>query len=139
MAGTQSDDLKNFLIGIINEINKHSNRLVELNVRPRDYFSIQLVGVKRYKNVVCFVKNEPVLSISKYANLYESLFVNPSYNTLQKRQSPPQSLQLRKKDWGRYPHNLEYDLTKDKDIILQLCQKACQNYRRARVYGKKSG
>jgi hypothetical protein len=131
MAGTHSDNLKNFLIGIINEINKNSKRLIELNVRPRDYFSIQLVGVKRYKNVVCFVKNEPVLSVSKYANLYESFFDDPPYNTLKRRKVPPQGLQLRKKDWDRYPHNLEYDLNKDKEVVLQLCQKACRNYRRS--------
>jgi hypothetical protein len=66
------DSLKNALTEIVNEINKQSDRVFELNMRPRDYYSIQLAGAKRYKNVVCFVKNEPVLSISKYANLNQS-------------------------------------------------------------------
>ena len=79
---------------------------------------------------MCFVKDEHVLSISEYANIKKSLFDNPPYNKLKKRSDPPKGLQLRKKDGGRYPYHLEYSLKEDKNIVFQLCKKACENYHR---------
>jgi len=76
------------------------------------------------------MKNEPVLSINKYANIKESLFENPPYNKLTKRSFPPQGLQLRKESWDLYPHHVEYDLKEDKDVIFQLCKEACEHFRR---------
>jgi hypothetical protein len=122
------DRIKNFVEEIVNEINKQGYGTFELN-DTSGYFSIQRAGAKRYKNVVCFVKNELVLSISKYANIEKSLVDNPPYNKLKKRTSPPQGLQLRPEKWDLYPHNVEYDLKEDKDVIFQLCRKACENFR----------
>ena len=130
MKITQSEDaLKNFLVEIVGEINKQSYLVFELN-DTSGYFSIQVAGRGTYKNVVCFVKNEPVLSINAHANIKESLFQNPPYNKLTKRSFPPRGLQLRKESWGLYPHHVEYDLTEDKDVIFQLCKEACENFRR---------
>jgi len=130
MERTQDgDSLKNFLKEIVCKINKQSYLAFELN-ETSGYFSIQVAGRKRYKNVVCFVKNEPVLSINAYANIKESLFENPPYNKLTKRPFPPQGLQLRKESWDLYPHHVEYDLKEDKDVIFQLCKKACEQFRR---------
>jgi hypothetical protein len=117
--------LKNFLEEAVNEINKHGSGAFELN-ETGGYFSIQRAGVKRYKNIVCFVKNEQVLSISKYANIEESLFANPPFNKLKRRIDPPPALQLR--DKRLYPYHFEYELKEDKDVIFQLCRKACENY-----------
>jgi len=122
------DSIKNFVEEIVNEINKQGYGAFELN-ETSGYFSIQRAGKKEYKNVVCFVKNEQVLSISKYANIKKSLFDNPPYNKLKKRPCPPQGLQLRKESWHLYPHNVEYDLKEDKDVIFQLYRKACENFR----------
>jgi len=121
--------MKNFLEEIISEINKQSNRTFELN-DTTGYFSIALSGATRNKNIVCFVKNEPVLSINMNVNIKNSLFDNPPYNKLKKRDTPPRGLQLRSEDLNRYPHNLEYNLKTDKEIIFQLCKKACENFRR---------
>ena len=123
------DSLKNFLEEIVDKINMHSDMAFEVNP-TKGYFSIQVAGRKKYKNVVCFVKNEPVLSINTYANISKSLFENPPYNKLKKRSFPPQDLQLRKKSWDLYPHHVEYDLEKDKDVIFQLCKEACEHFRR---------
>jgi len=120
--------IKNFLEEIVNEINKQGYGAFESN-ETSGYFSIQRAGEKKYKNVVCFVKNEQVLSISKYANIKKSLFDSPPYNKLKKRPCPPKGLQLRKKNWDLYPHNVEYALKEDKDVICQLCRKACENFR----------
>jgi hypothetical protein len=79
---------------------------------------------------VCFVKNEPVLSINVHANINKSLFKYSPYNKLKKRRFPPQGLQLRKESWSLYQHHIEYDLKGDKDVIFQLCKKACNNFRR---------
>jgi hypothetical protein len=122
------DSTKNFVEEIVNEINKQGFGAFELN-ETSGYFSIARAGVKKYKNVVCFVKNEHVLSISKYANIEKSLFGKPSYNKLKKRPYPPQGLQLRPENWDLYPHHVEYDLKEDKDAIFQLCRKACENFR----------
>ena len=125
-----SESLKSFLSEIVDEINQQGFGLFEVN-ETYGYFSIQRGEVKKYKNIACFVKKEPVLSISKYANIYASLFDNPPFNTLKRRRTPPQGLQLRKESWDLYPHHVEYDLSKDKDVILQFCLRACQNYRRS--------
>lgn len=117
-----------FLREIVDKINKQGYGVFEVN-ETSGYFAIQRAGVKRYKNVVCFVKNEHVLSINKYANLPKSLFDNPPYNKLMKRDFPPQGLQLRKENWDLYSINIEYDLKEDKDVIFQLCRKACQSFR----------
>jgi len=122
------NSIENFVEEIINEISKQGYGAFELNETTR-YFSIQRAGTKKYKNVVCFVKSEHVLSISKYANIENSLFDNPPYNKLKKRPYPPQGLQLRKESWDLYPHHVEYDLKEDKDVIFQLCRKACENFR----------
>jgi len=122
------DSIKNFLKEIVNEINKQGHGAFELN-ETSGYFSVQRAGMKKYKNVVCFVKSEYVLSISEYANIKRSLFDNPPYNKLKKRSSPPNGLQLRQESWYLYPHHLEYDLEEDKDVIFQLCNKACENFR----------
>jgi len=122
------DSIKNFLKEIVNEINKQGCGAFELSPTS-GYFSIQRAGEKKYKNVVCFVRSEYVLSISKYANIKESLFDSPPYDKLKKRPCPPQGLQLRKESWDLYPHHVEYDLKEDKDVIFQLCRKACENFR----------
>jgi hypothetical protein len=119
--------IKEFLIEIVNEINNQGFGSFELN-ETSGYFSIQKVGVKRFKNIVCFVKNEYVLSISEYANIERSLFDNPPYNKLKKRVNPPYALQLRRESWYLYPHHLEYDLKKDKDVIFKLCRDACRDF-----------
>lgn len=130
MEKTQGENsLKNLLKEIVEKINKQSLMVFEVN-STSGYFSIQVVGRKRYKNVVCFVKNEPVLSINAYANISESLFENPPYNKLTNRPFPPKGLQLRKESWDLYPHNVEYDLKEDKEVIFQLCKKACKHFRR---------
>jgi hypothetical protein len=123
------DSIRNFVEEMVNEINSQGYGAFELNVTT-GYFSIKRAGKERIKNVVCFVKNEHVASISKYANIEKSLFDNPPYNKLKKRTRPPRWLQLREKDLGRYPNNVEYDLKEDKDVIFQLCKKACENFPR---------
>ncbi len=123
------NSLKNFITEIVDKINKQSYLTFELN-ETSGYFSIQVVGRGRYKNVVCFVKNEPVLSINTHANINKSLFGNPPYDKLTMRPSPPRGLQLRKESWNLYPHHVEYDLKEDKDIIFQLCKEACEHFRR---------
>jgi len=130
MERTQGEDsLENFLNEIVDRINTQSYLVFKL-YETSGYFPIQVVGRERYKNVVCFMKNEPVLSINKYANIKESLFENPPYNKLTKRSFPPQGLQLRKESWDLYPHHVEYDLKEDKDVIFQLCKEACEHFRR---------
>lgn len=130
MERTQGEDsLKNFLNEIVNKINKQSYLKFKLN-DTSGYFSIQVAGRERYKNVVCFVKNEPVLSINAYANINKSLFEIPPYNKLTKRPFPPRGLQLRNESWNLYPHHVEYDLKKDKDVIFHLCNEACEHFRR---------
>jgi hypothetical protein len=119
--------LRDFLEGIITQINKQGFGEFELN-ETSGYFSIQRAGMKRFKNVVCFVKNEQVLSISKYANIEESWLSNPQFSKLTRRSEPPKALQLRKKNWYLYPVNLEYDIDSDKDAVLELCMKACRNF-----------
>ena len=79
---------------------------------------------------MCFVKDESVLSINVYANIKGSLFENPPYNKLTLLPSPPQGLQLRKESWCQYPYHVEYDFEEDKDVIFQLCQKACEHFSR---------
>jgi hypothetical protein len=123
------DSIRNFVEEMVNEINSQGYGAFELNVTT-GYFSIKRAGKERIKNVVCFVKNEHVASISKYANIEKSLFDNPPYFKLKKRTRPPRWLQLREKDLGRYPNNVEYDLKEDKDVIFQLCKKACENFPR---------
>jgi hypothetical protein len=123
------DKLKNFLEQVIIEINKQDYRTFELN-DTTGYFSIVLSGVTRNKNVVCFVKDENVISINKNANIMNSLFDKPPFSNLKKRSARPSGLQLRYDDWYRYPHNLEYNLKEDKDIVFQLCKRACENFRR---------
>ncbi|HII85393.1 TPA: hypothetical protein HA273_02185 [Candidatus Bathyarchaeota archaeon] len=123
------DNTKRFLEEIIIEINSHGNRTFELN-DTEGYFSIALSKVARNKNVICFVKDEAVLSINAHVNIENSLFENLPFSKLKRRSEPPRGLQLRYADWERYPHNLEYNLKEDNDIILQLCKKACDNFRR---------
>lgn len=120
------DGIKNFVEEIVNKINKQGCGVFELN-ETTGYFSIARVGVRRYKNVVCFVKDEYGASISKYANIEESFFDNPPYNKLKRRHTPPPWLHLI--DWGLYPYHFEYDLIEDKDVLFQLCRKACDNFR----------
>ena len=127
MEGENS--LRNFLEEVIIETNKQSDRTFELN-DTTGYFSIALSGAMKNKNVICFVKNERVLSINQNVYIERSILNNPPYKKLKRRSSPPRGLQLRYEDWGRYPHNLEYNLEEDKKIILQLCRKACENFRR---------
>ena len=121
--------IKNFVEEIVDRINKQGVGAFKLN-ETKGYFSIARVGWGRYKNVVCFAKNEHVLSISKYANIEKSLFDKPPYNKLKKRPCPPPDLQLRPNDRDRYPHNVEYDLKEDKEVIFKLCREACENFRR---------
>ncbi len=121
--------IKNFVEEIVNEINKQGCGAFELNERPQSYFSIKRSGKERITNVVCFVKDEHVASISKYANIEKSLFDSPPYNKLKMRPCPPQGLILRS-NCALYPHNVEYDLKEDKDVIFQLCKKACENFPR---------
>ena len=123
------NSLRSFLEEVIIEINKESDRTFELN-ETKGYFSIALSGAIRNKNVVCFVKNEPVISINKNVNIKTSILDSPPYNKLKRRPRPPPPLQLRHGDEGRYPHNLEYNLEEDKNIILQLCKTACKSFRR---------
>jgi hypothetical protein len=130
MKTTQGEDtLKKILDEIVDKINKQSSLKFKLN-KTSGYFSIQVAERERYKNVVCFVKKEPVLSINVHANIKESFFQNPPYNKLTKRPFPPRGLQLRKESWAKYPHHVAYDLKEDKDVIFQLCKKACENFRR---------
>lgn len=89
-----------------------------------------LSGVARNKNIVCFVKDESVISINENVTITNSLFDKPPFITLTKRSIPPHGLQLRPADWHRYPYNLEYNLKEDKDNIFQLCKIACENFRR---------
>lgn len=126
------DSIKNFFKKVAIEIEKQFHGEFEPN-ETNGYFLIQRARAKKYKNVVCFVKNEPVLSINKYANIEKSLFDNPPYNKLRKRTRPPRGLQLRKESWDLYPHHLEYDLKEDQDLIIQLCKKACENFRFRRL------
>jgi hypothetical protein len=121
------NELRNFLEEIISQINKQGFGEFELN-ETSGYFSIQRAGMKRYKNVVCFVKNEQVLSLSKYANIEESWLCKPSFSKLRKKSCPPKALQLRKENWYLYPVNLEYNISSDKDAILELCMNACRNF-----------
>jgi hypothetical protein len=120
-------NLRDFLEGITTQINKQGFGEFELN-ETSGYFSIQRAGIKRYKNVVCFVKNEQVLSLSKYANIEDSWLCNPSFSKLRKMSCPPKSLQLRKENWYLYPVNLEYDIDSHKDTVLELCMKACRKF-----------
>lgn len=121
------DGIKNFLEELLNGINEEDIGVFELN-ETSGYFSIQRAGAKRYKNIICFVKDEPVLSISKYANIEKSLLCYPPYDKLKKKTCPPRGLQLREGNLDLYPHSIEYDLRDDKDVILQLCKKACETY-----------
>jgi len=121
------DSIESFVEEIINGINKQGYGAFSLN-DTSGYFSIQRAGAERYKNVACFVKNEYVLSISKYANIERSFFDNSPYDRLKRRTSPPQGLQLRRESWDLYPHHIEYVLKEDKDIIFQICRKACENF-----------
>ena len=121
------NSIKNFLEETISEINKQSNRTFELN-DTTGYFSIALSGAKRNKNVVCFVKNEPVISLNINANISKSFLEISPFNKLKKRDTPPRGLQLRPDKLDRYPHNVEYNLKTDKEIIFQLCKKACDNF-----------
>ena len=122
------DNLRNFLEETIIEINRQSDRTFELN-DTNGYFSIILSGARRNKNVVCFVKDEHVLSINVNANIRNSFFANAPFNKLRGRSEPPRGLQLRYKDWNRYPYNLEYNLKEDEAIVFQLCKEACENFR----------
>jgi len=118
---------KEFLSEIVNEINKQVYNEFRLN-ETSGYFSILNRTVKKCKNIVCFVKDEDVISISLYANIERSILDNPPYNKLKKRDTPPKGLQLRKPNWYLYPHNYEYDLNEDKDLIFKLSKKACKNF-----------
>lgn len=116
-----------FLEDVVREINKQGIGCFEVN-ETYGYFSIQRAGRARYKNVVCFVKNEPVFSISKYANIKRALFDKMPYSKLKLRAVPPLGLQLRKESLSSYPYNLEYDLKADRDIVFELCKKACESF-----------
>ncbi len=120
--------IKNFVEEIVDRINKQGVGAFKLN-ETKGYFSIARVGWGRYKNVVCFVKNEHVLSISKYANIEEALFDNPPYNKL-KRTRPPKMLILTPECLDLYSHHVEYDLKEDEEVIFKLCREACENFRR---------
>lgn len=87
------NDLGDFLEATVTQINNHGFGEFELN-ETVGYFSIQKAGRKRYKNVVCFVKNEPVISLNKYVNIV-NLLSKPSLSKLRKRSSPPLALQLK--------------------------------------------
>lgn len=121
------DCIKIFSEKVVEEINQGCGAF-ELNVTS-GYFSIAVAGAKRNKNVVCFVNNENVLSISKHAHFEKSIFDKPPFDSLKRRTRPPQGLQLRKENLGLYPYNVEYDLEEDREVIFQLCQKACDNFR----------
>ena len=122
------DDLRDFLREVVYKINRQSCVAFELN-ETSSYYSIQVTEKKKSKNAVCFVKDEPVLSINVYANIKSSLFEIPPFNKLTKRSTAPRGLQLRKESWYKYPHHSEYDFEKDKDANFKLCQKACENFR----------
>ena len=87
------NSINNFLEEIISEINKQSNRKFELN-DTTGYFSIALSGAKRNKNVVCFVKNEPVVSLNINANISKSFLEISPFNKLKKIDIPPKACLL---------------------------------------------
>ena len=121
------DSIENLVEGIVNEINKQGIGAFEVN-ETSGYFSIAVAGRARNKNVACFANNEYVISIHRNANVEKSFLETAPYSKLKRRSIPPPILQLR--DWSLYPHNLEYDVKEDKDVIFQICRKACENFLR---------